>query len=334
MMRFDRLDLNLLVALDVLLTERSVSNAAERLYLSQSATSSALGRLRDYFGDHLLVLKGRTMELTPRAEDLVEPVRAVLEQIRSTIAVAPPFDPATSDRRITIMATDYATEVLFSRAARYFAREAPHMTFEIMPLADNVIDCLNRRTMDLLLTLDVSVDSNHPRQALFEDEFVVVGFNRNPHLNAGITREAFVQLGHVATIFGRTRLLSFPDWILSGQIPNRKIEFYSPTFLTIPSLVMGTERVALMPRRIAEKAAQHLPIRIVPSPISMPTVNMSGFWHPANDRDEAIRWVVSVLSRAGSRDERPAIGTGEGLPGTERELSREYTRLACSHTRH
>ena len=85
-MRFGRLDLNLLVALDALLTEKSVSLAADRLCLSQSATSSALGRLRDYFGDELLVVKGRHMILTARAEELIEPVRAVLEQIRSAVA--------------------------------------------------------------------------------------------------------------------------------------------------------------------------------------------------------------------------------------------------------
>ena len=82
-MRFGRLDLNLLVALDALLTECSVSLAADRLCLSQSATSSALGRLRDYFGDELLVVRGRSMVLTARAESLVEPVRAVLEQVRA-----------------------------------------------------------------------------------------------------------------------------------------------------------------------------------------------------------------------------------------------------------
>lgn len=97
-MRFQRLDLNLLAALDVLLVEKSVSLAANRLCLSQSATSSTLGRLRDYFGDELLVVKGRSMVLTARAEELIEPVRAVLEQIRTTLAIAPQFDPATCDR--------------------------------------------------------------------------------------------------------------------------------------------------------------------------------------------------------------------------------------------
>ena len=114
-MRFERLDLNLLVALDALLDERSVSLAADRIFLSQSATSSALGRLREYFGDDLLVVKGRQMVLTARAEQLVEPVRAVLEQIRTTISVSPPFDPATCDRTLRMMASDYVTEVLLSQ---------------------------------------------------------------------------------------------------------------------------------------------------------------------------------------------------------------------------
>ncbi len=123
-MRYGRLDLNLLVALDVLLTERSVSLAADRLCLSQSATSSALGRLREYFEDELLVVKGRAMILTARAEELIEPVRAVLEQIRTTVAVAPPFDPATADRTIRMMASDYSTEVLLTRVLADLEKDA------------------------------------------------------------------------------------------------------------------------------------------------------------------------------------------------------------------
>jgi DNA-binding transcriptional LysR family regulator len=98
-MRFERLDLNLLVALDALLTERSVTLAAERLCLSQSAASSSPARLRDYFGDELMAVRGRQMTLTVRGEELREPVRAVLEQIRNTITVAPEFNPLTCDRR-------------------------------------------------------------------------------------------------------------------------------------------------------------------------------------------------------------------------------------------
>lgn len=114
------------MALDALLTECSVSLAAERLCLSQSATSSALGRLRKYFGDELMVVRGRSMVLTARAED----------QISSTIAVAPEFDPLTSDRQNRIMASDYATEVLLAEVLRDMKAAAPEMRFDIQPMLD------------------------------------------------------------------------------------------------------------------------------------------------------------------------------------------------------
>jgi LysR family transcriptional regulator, nod-box dependent transcriptional activator len=187
-MRFERLDLNLLVALDALLAEKSVSLAAERIFLSQSATSSALGRLRDYFGDDLLVVKGRQMVLTSRGEGLVEPVRAVLEQIRTTIAVSPPFDPATSDRAIRIMASDYTTQVLLASALRDLADIAPSMRFEIQPMAEVVSDALERNAVDLLLTIDFIISPAHPSQVLFEDDYVVIGWSGNPAMSKEMTR--------------------------------------------------------------------------------------------------------------------------------------------------
>ena len=109
-MRFNRLDLNLLVALDALLTECSITKAAGRLNLSPSATSNALARLREYFDDELLVQVGRRMEPTPRAQVLLEAVRDVLVRVDSTIAIQPAFDPPTSDRVFRIFAS-------FERAA-------------------------------------------------------------------------------------------------------------------------------------------------------------------------------------------------------------------------
>ena len=196
-MRFDRLDLNLLVALDALLSERSVSLAADRICLSQSATSSALGRLRDYFADDLLVQKGRQMVLTARAEGLVEPVRAVLDQIRTTIAVPPPFDPATCDRSIRLMASDYITEVLLTTALTDVNQMAPNMRFEVQPLTEVLLESLERGFVDLLITIDYAISADHPSQILFEDDYVVVGWNGNPAMAGPMTKELYFELGHV-----------------------------------------------------------------------------------------------------------------------------------------
>ena len=106
-MRFKGLDLNLLVAFDVLMATRSVSRAAERLHLSQPAMSAALARLRDYFGDELLVLQGKRMHPTAFADDLMPQVRDCLQRVESMLATSPNFDPATSQRSFTIVTSDY-----------------------------------------------------------------------------------------------------------------------------------------------------------------------------------------------------------------------------------
>jgi LysR family nod box-dependent transcriptional activator len=295
-MRFHRLDLNLLVALDALLTEKSVSLAADRLCLSQSATSSALGRLRDYFGDELLVVKGRHMILTSRAEELIEPVRAVLEQIRTTIAVSPPFDPATADRQVRIMASDYSTEVLIAEALAGFERDAPHMRFEIQTMSDAPVDSLERGFIDLLLTIDYAISSDHPSQILFEDDYVVVGCQNNPAMAEEMSRERYFALGHVTARFGKSRMPAFEDWFVRRQKQQRRIEVVAPSFLSLPGLVIGTNRIATMHRRLATRAVKAFPLAVRELPFDIPPIREAIQWHITNNNDPALRWVVERLA--------------------------------------
>lgn len=295
-MRFQRLDLNLLVALDVLLAEKSVSLAADRLCLSQSATSSALGRLRDYFGDELLVVKGRTMVLTARAEELIEPVRTVLEQIRTTIAIAPEFDPVTSDRLVRIMASDYSTQVLLAGAFAALADEAPHMRFEVMPMGSTPVDSLERGQIDLLLTIDYAISSDHPSQFLFEDDYVVVGDAANPAMQGDMTREKYFALGHVTARFGRSRTPAFDDWFVRRQKTQRRIEVVAPTFLSQGGLLVGTRRIATMHRRLAQQAVLSMPLVMREVPFDIPPIREAIQWHISNNNDRALRWVVERLA--------------------------------------
>lgn len=302
-MRFGRLDLNLLVALDVLLTERSVSRAADRLCLSQSATSSALGRLREYFDDELLVVKGRNMILTARAEDLVEPVRAVLEQIRTTVAVAPPFEPATTDRIIRIMASDYSTEVLLTRALVEIEKDAPYMRFEMQPMDDNPIEAVERGLVDLLVTIDYAISADHPSQMLFEDDYVVVGDRNNPAMNEPMSRELYFRLGHISARFGKLRVPAFEDWFMRRQKQQRRVEVVAPSFLSLPGLIMGTNRIATMHRRMAEKVVRSMPLVMREVPFAIPPIRESVQWNIANNNDRALRWVVERLKAVATRTE-------------------------------
>lgn len=295
-MRFGRLDLNLLVALDALLTERSVSLAADRLCLSQSATSSALGRLREYFADDLLVVKGRHMILTARAEELIEPVRAVLDQIRSTIAIAPPFDPATADRQVRIMASDYTTQVLLADVFAHLEREAPNMRFEIQPMSTNPTDAVERGTVDLLVTIDFAVSADHPSKILFEDDYVVVGAADNPAMHGEMTRERYFESGHVAARFGRAQMPAFEEWFTRRQKKQqRRIEVVAPTFLSLPGLVLGTRRITTMHRRLAEQMVRTFPLVMRELPFPIPPIREVVQWHITNNNDRALRWVVERM---------------------------------------
>ncbi|NTF53019.1 LysR family transcriptional regulator [Agrobacterium rhizogenes] len=294
-MRFQRLDLNLLVVLDALLSERSVSLAAERICLSQSATSSALGRLREYFGDDLLIVKGRQMVLTTRAASLVEPVRVVLEQIRMTISVTPPFDPAVSVRTISIMASDYITEVLLGSAINQMAAEAPNMRFEIHPLNDGLVESLERGFTDLLITIDYAISPDHPSDILFEEDYVVVGWSGNPAMKGPMTKELYFALGHVTARFGQGRVSAFEDWFVRRNKLQRRVEVVTPTFLSLPGLVVGSSRIATMHRRLAIRMTDHMPLTIREVPFDIPRVREAVQWHISNNNDKAIRWVVARL---------------------------------------
>lgn len=294
-MRFQRLDLNLLVALDAMLTERSVSIAADRLCLSQSATSSALGRLREYFGDDLLVLKGRQMVLTPRAEELIEPTRAVLEQIRSTIAVKPEFVPENSDRLIRIMASDYTTEVVLAPTLERLTTLAPGMRFEILHMGSSPVESLERGYIDLLVTVDFATSADHPSELIFQDDYVVVGDPANPAMQQPMTPETYLSLGHVTVRFGQARIPAFDDWFMRRQKQQRIIEVVTASFATVPVLITGTNRIGTMHRRLAESLGKRYELAFAEVPFEIPPVREVAQWEVSNSSDQAIRWFVDQL---------------------------------------
>ncbi|QZH75250.1 MAG: LysR family transcriptional regulator [Erythrobacter sp.] len=303
-MRFQRLDLNLLVALDALLTEQSVSLAADRLCLSQSATSSALARLREYFEDDLLVLKGRQMVLTKRAEELIDPTRAVLEQITATIAVKPEFDYRTSDRLFRFMASDYTTEVLLAPAFQRFAEIAPEMRFEIQHMSSAPVEALERGIVDLLVTVDFATSSDHPSELMFVDDYVVVGDRDNPAMQGKMSSETYLSLPHVTVRFGKSRIPAFDDWYMRRKKQQRRIEVVTASFVTMPALIVGTDRIATMHRRLAEKLGRRYPVAFAEVPFEIPPVRELAQWDIAHNNDAGLRWVVEELRKV-AREEVP-----------------------------
>ena len=196
-MRFNRLDLNLLVALDALLVERSITKAAERLNLSPSATSNALSRLREYFDDELLVQVGRRMEPTPRAQGLHDAVRDVLVRVDSAIAIQPQFDPATSDRVFRIFVSDYTQMVLAPHVLAMASAERCSARFEFLPQVSNPVSSLERGEADLLILPRDFLSPDHPEEVLYREEFVCVVWADGKLAKGELSFERYLAAGHV-----------------------------------------------------------------------------------------------------------------------------------------
>ncbi|MEO5597817.1 MAG: LysR family transcriptional regulator, partial [Novosphingobium sp.] len=168
-MRFKGLDLNLLVAFDVLLDECNVSRAAERLHLSQPAVSAALRRLRDFFNDPLLALHGKRMVPTPHAVALRPQIKQLLADVEGVIGRSTLFDPATSDRWFRICVSDYLSTVLFSELISALRAKAPHIRLDLQQPSEEMPVRLDRGEIDLVLTPDQHCTLSHPSELLFEE---------------------------------------------------------------------------------------------------------------------------------------------------------------------
>jgi DNA-binding transcriptional LysR family regulator len=299
-MRFKGLDLNLLVALDILLEERSVSRAAARLNLSQPALSAALARLRAFFGDPLLVSQGRRMIPTAEARSIQRELGPILGSVGELIARSTLFDPATSERVFSISASDYLVAVLFPGLIASLAREAPRIGLDLVPPSQEAQTALERGDLDLLLTPAEHCVPGHPASLLFTERHVVAGWRGNPLLARPVSEEEFFAAGHVAVRIGQVSRASFAESHLEGLERKRRIEVVAASFTTVPDLLGGTRRLAVMHERLARLMAQRLPIAWQELPFQFPVMREMIQFNSARSDDKGLQWLSSRLHRAAS----------------------------------
>jgi LysR family transcriptional regulator, nod-box dependent transcriptional activator len=304
-MHFQKLDLNLLVAFDTLLEEKSVSRAADRLNLSQSAMSSALSRLRDYFGDELLIPVGRRMEPTALALSLAPSVRDILQRIRTTVQTRPTFDPATAQRRFRIMTSDYLIEVLLAEVVRELAVIAPGIQLQVLPSNETSFALFLKGDVDLVIAPEEHLpNDDHPRRVLFEDSFSCIVWSGNTTVREPLTLEQWLAMSHVVVHFGRDQLTVFERWY-EGQGETkgaeRRVDIIAPSFGVVPHLIVGTQRVATMHTSHARLYEKLLPLRVLAPPPGFPTMRETMQWHRHLDTDPAIRWLVDLLQSFGEK---------------------------------
>lgn len=296
-MKFKGLDLNLLVALDALLREQSVTIASERLHLTQSAVSNALARLRGALGNELLVQSGKKMILTPFAEELRGQVREILATIETMMRSDPGFQPSTSNRHFRIGCSDFVAETVLIRTHQTIAQTAPGITLEFVPMvSSDIYNQLQQGEIDLIIAPDHYCQQGNRHAPLFNIPWVCIAWSGNAEVGDTITLQQYERTDHVILKpSGRAGL----DQIYLDQVNiSRRVKTYAPTLSLIPRLIVGTNRIATVPNQAISIYASIFPLRIVSPLFGIPDITEVLQWHPSRDHDTGFAWLRQVIAES------------------------------------
>jgi DNA-binding transcriptional LysR family regulator len=295
-MDLNRVDLNLLVAFDSLVTERSVTRAAERMCVGQSAMSSTLARLRRTFDDRVLVREGREMVPTPLAKDLAGPVHDVLVRINEILDRRGTFDPLTSTRSFTVIASDYVSVMLLTPLLERLALEAPGLRLKITPPAVDYVERVRRGQVDLVVMPREVFTSyeQFPHRVLFSDRFVVAVDAKNLEVGATISLEQFTSMPYQASSCGHEVSPAEAQLDRLGIQRNTEV---TTAFGLAPLLLSGTRRVALIHERLAWALAGQSSLRLLEPPMALDPITQVAIWPSWIDADPAHQWLRDRIAR-------------------------------------
>jgi DNA-binding transcriptional LysR family regulator len=295
-------DVNLLVALQALLSERNVTRAAARLALSPSATSHALGRLRELYADPLLVRSGRRMDLTPRALALLPQLERGLDDLAGTLKGEPEFTPATARRAFTIAMADYSQAISLGPLVRRLQREAPGVTVTAVAHPSG-LESLDVGTVDLaLLPNAASTPPGFSVRKLLDDGFVTVvrrDHPRVPRRGRRLSMAAYLALDHLVVSPGGS-----PGSIVDNQLErrglSRRVAARVSSFLVVPLLISQSDLVSTGPERLLRRMQPHYPVRLLEPPLTIPRFDLHMVWHTRRDHDPAHAWLRGLLAEVGA----------------------------------
>lgn len=295
-------NLNLLPALEALLETRSVTVAARRLHVTQSAMSHSLAKLRELLGDPLLVPAGRALVLSPRAAQLAEALPAALNQLERTLAPSQPFDPATSRRCFRVATLDYFEFVLIGDLLAHAREHAPGVEIWIERFTPTSLAALLAGELDLALVGEGSA-ARHPgitRRELFRDPFAVMLRDGHPALRKKtLTLESYLAHPHVVvTVEGR------PDGAVDRALERlgarRTIALRVPHFATAPLAVLSSDAICTIASSVADRARALHPITLRRPPLELPAAGIVALWPKRAEADPGGRWFRELFLPGGA----------------------------------
>lgn len=292
-----RVDLNLLVALDALLAERSVTRAAARVGIGQPAMSASLARLRRLLGDELLTRAPEGMRPTPRALALAEPVRRTLRQIQSLVRREESFDPRTVERTFTISLPDSTEVLLGPRLLAYLRAEAPGIRLLLRSIdREHILVELDADRVDLGIGFFSEGQMHHKRRLLYRDSYVCLFDAAQVGLAPPISLEDYLRFPHILTSLRETAHGVVDDALAKLGL-SRTLAVTTPRFLVVPFLVRAAPVIATMHARLATYFAGAVGLTVSPVPVALDPVAVSMLWHASYDDEPAHRWLRQVLVR-------------------------------------
>lgn len=293
-----RLDLNLLVALDALLSERSVTRAAERLHLSQPALSASLARLRTHFSDPILARRGNAYELTPLAIRLSEHTAIALDAARRVFESQAEWTPETSVREFSIYGSDYGFATIGAAASRLAKQVAPDVRFRFVLHTTAIVEdaASALRSVDAMIIPHGHL-ADIPYMNLWRDRWVVIADEKHADSVGEFTLETLAASPWVFTYRSQSAFTSATRQLQTLGVEPR-VEAVVESFMTLSRFVRGTDRLALVQGGLAEEIVASGGIRIIEPPFDAAEVVNAMWWHPVHDRDPEHAWMRSLFLQA------------------------------------
>ncbi len=289
MINLRSLDLNLLVTLDVLLAEHNVTRAAERLHFSQPSISVHLAKLRDIFGDPLLLPGPRGMRPTARAEALRAPLRQALEALSLAVSPAAAFDPAQATNTWRVAATDYGESTILLPAMAGLRAAAPGTRLAVLEMAPpHIARQAEQGIIDLAFHTTDGAPPGMRHRLLFKERYVLAGRVNHPRLKRKPTLKQFCELEHVIVSPDGGGFSGVTDKVLAEAGMTRRVALSVPHFLFVISALISTDLVAMLPERLVR---DNPALRIVAPPVEIPGYEMTMLWHERSQRDPAHQWL-------------------------------------------
>ena len=293
-------DLNLLIYFEALFLEQHVSRAAERVNLSQPAMSLALKRLREMFNDQLFVQTSGGMAPTPRAQELIDPVRELLKRSRGLIEMGNPFDPATAEETLQIVAADYVASLVLQRLVPRLLAQAPGIRLIVRP--PNVAQ-LKRWFEEGQVGLGIGYTEDPPAELhsrpILRDRVVAIARIGHPLVDGALTLEQLLALPYIEVLpMRKPRYAIALEQTLAAQGHKLRPSLTVADPGAALDVVEATDMVVIVPELLARRYLMRGKLQALLMPVALPESTLSMVWHPRSHQDQSYIWLRKQVSEA------------------------------------